>query len=113
LPIKGPQGANNFNTMIEMIGEVVFVLVPFLLIHMSLIKLKKSNRRPIPVPQSQRQHKPVFLGDSSDFAVQYITGANKYKRILKEILAAEVHTSFSLHSHQYLSSHFIDVLLLT
>jgi hypothetical protein len=82
--------------MIEMIGEVVFVLVPFLLIHMSLIKLKKSNRRPIPVPQSQRQHKPVFLGDSSDFAVQYITGANKYKRILKEILAAEVHTSFSL-----------------
>lgn len=31
---------------------------------MSLIKLKKSNRRPIPVPQNQRQHKPVFLGDS-------------------------------------------------
>ena len=40
-----------------------------------------------------------------DFAVQYKTGANKYKRILKEILAAEVHTSFSLHSHQYPSSH--------
>ena len=42
--------------------SVVFVLVPFLLIHMSLIKLKKSNRRPIPVSQNQRQHKPVFLG---------------------------------------------------
>ena len=40
------------------------MLVPFLLIHMSFIKLKKSNRRPIPVPQNQRQHKPVFLGDS-------------------------------------------------
>jgi hypothetical protein len=25
---------------------------------------KKSNRRPIPVPHNQRQHKPVFLGDS-------------------------------------------------
>jgi len=35
-----------------------------------------------------------------DFAVQYITGANKYKRILKEILAADVHTSFSLHLAQ-------------
>jgi len=66
-------------------------------LHAKLVQKKNvgSNMDHLEYISRQNMNKSAL----SDFAVQYITDANKYRRILKEILAAEVHTSFSLHSY--------------